>query len=55
MVVGLVSGILLVPSHPLLTLFQRLELYKLVLKWPQLDKVLTVEIRSLILLDIVVI
>jgi hypothetical protein len=55
MVVGLVSGILLVPSRPLLTLFRRLELYKLVPKRPQLDKVLTVEIRSLVLLDIVVI
>jgi hypothetical protein len=55
MMVGLVSGILLVPSRPLLTLFQRLELYKLVPKWVQLDKVFTVEIWSLVLLDIVVI
>jgi hypothetical protein len=55
MVVGLVSGILLVPSRLLLTLFGRLELYKLIPKWPQLDKVLTVEIQSLVLLDIVVI
>jgi hypothetical protein len=55
MVVGLVSGILLVPSRPLLALFRRLELYKLVLKRPQLDKVLTIEIRSLVLLDIVII
>jgi hypothetical protein len=54
-VVGLVLGILLVPSHPLLTLFRCLKLYKLIPKQPQLDKLLTVEIWSLVLLDIVAI
>jgi hypothetical protein len=55
MVIFLVSGILLVPSHPFLTLFRCLELYKLTPKRPQLDVGLSAEIWSEVLLDKLVI